>query len=98
MRHHNVAQSHVLLVVRVMGHTTSHTQNKHVVHLLECAQQSGGRISGSGHRFAGVANGWQFCADNAMGANVAESVDIGFTFFFWGENSGNKKENIQTYF
>lgn len=78
MGHHNVAQSHVLLVVRIVRHSTCHTQNEHIVHLLECAQQTGGRVARGSHRFASVANGRQFGADYAMCANVAECVDIGF--------------------
>lgn len=98
MRHHHVAQSNVLLVVRVVRHPTGHAQNEHVVHLLECAQQSGGGVARGGHRFACVANGWQLGADDSMGANVAECVDVGFACGwkcgFWYINNQQTKKQI----
>lgn len=81
-RDDHIAQANVLLVIGVMWNAASHADNEHVVDFLECAQQSGHCVAGRCHRLARTTDRRQFCADDAMGADVAQCVHVRFTWKF----------------
>lgn len=71
MRDDDVSEPDVPVVVGVVGHAARHADEEDVVDLLECAEQSCGRVSGRGHRFPGVADRGQLGAHYAVCADVA---------------------------